>query len=32
MASSIRVRVKVMVRDRCDKGLMWYGCSVHVAE
>jgi len=24
--------VKVTVMDRCDKGLMWYGCSIPVAE
>jgi len=28
----IRVRLKVMVRDRCVKGLKWYGCSVPTAE
>jgi len=24
--------VKITVRDQCVKGLMWYGCSVPVAE
>jgi len=32
MVSRVRVRVKVRVRDRCVKGLKWYGCSITVAE
>jgi len=36
MASKVRVMVRVMVRDQCVKGLMWYhgmdGCSVPAAE
>jgi len=30
--SRVRVRVKVTVRDRCVKGLVWYVCSIPVAE
>jgi len=33
--SRVSVMVKVMVRDQCVKGLMWYqryGCSVTAAE
>jgi len=30
--SRVMVIVKVTFRDRCDKGLKWYGCIVLVAE
>jgi len=30
--SRVRVRIKVMVKDQFVKVLMWYGCSVPVAE
>jgi len=30
--SRVRVSIKTIVRDRCAKELMWYGCSVPTAE
>ena len=32
MVSRLRVRVEVMVRDLCVKGLKGYGCSIPTAE
>jgi len=32
MVSRVRVSVKAMVRDRCAKELMRYGCSIPTAE
>jgi len=32
MVSRLGVTVKVTVRDRCVKGLKWYGCSVPAAK
>jgi len=32
MISRVTVSVKVLVRNRCAKELMWYGCSIPTAE